>query len=187
MFHTNWHQTLVCPQKGQSCDSPHETEGRGILELKILLPANNTLFSFYFNMHTLKHYCNKLKATTLHATIKSSPFISIYRKIAKLMWPCHCKPWPEEFKRGVLHFGPRVMKRKLEPSAAVSSSVLCARVMSWKWDWNVASKLYQNTGNYVFFYQMLQHSAPVHQASMLMNPEYHKGAFFSSVWYCTCL
>lgn len=94
MFHTNWHQTLVCPQKGQSCDSPHETEGRGILELKILLPANNTLFSFYFNMHTLKHYCNKLKATTLHATIKSSPlkcdteltpFISIYRKIAKLM------------------------------------------------------------------------------------------------------
>lgn len=32
-----------------------------------------------------------------------------------------------------------------------------------------------------FFNQMRQHSAPVHQASMLMNPEYHKGAFISSV------
>lgn len=158
-FHTNWHQTLVCPQKGQSCDSPHETEGRGILELKTLLPANNTIFTgnSYFNVHILEHNCNKLKATTLHATIKSSPlkcttelapFLLIYSKIAKLMWPCHCKPWPEEFKRIVLHFGPHVMKRKLD--AHVSSSVLYARVMSRKWDWNVAPKLYQNSGNYGF-------------------------------------
>lgn len=62
---------------------------------------------------------------------------------AKLTWPCHCKPWPEEFKSWVLHFGPHVMKRKLDPSLAVSSSVLYARVTSRKRDWNVALKFYQ--------------------------------------------
>lgn len=66
------------------------------------------------------------------------------------MWPCHCKPWPEEFKRRVLHFGPHVMKKKLDPSVTESSSALYARVMSWKRDWNAAPKLYQNSGNYVF-------------------------------------
>lgn len=153
---------MVCPQKGQSCDSPHKTEGRGILELKTLLPANNTVFTgnVYFNIATLEHNCNKLKAATLCGTIKSSPlkrateltpFILLYSKIAKSTWPRHCKPWPEEFKRRVLHFGPHVMKRKLDTSVAVSSSVLCARVMSWKRDWNVAPKLYPNSGNYGIF------------------------------------